>query len=316
METDNSMIETTQKTLSKAVTFIGIGLHTGKRVSMTILPAKENIGINFVRKDVEPKCSVIPAHWDHVVSTHLSTTLANSDGVSVSTVEHVLAALRANGVDNAIIEIGGPEVPIMDGSCMPFVSVFEAVGLTTQATPRKLIYVKKPVKVRLADRFAMLMPSETARVSVRIDFKNKLVGFQTFSVDIEPEKFNQEIAPARTFAFSEQLDQLREDGLIRGGSLRNAIVVKGEQVLNHDGLRFEEEFARHKLLDCYGDLALADAFIVGHLYAFKPGHDLNVMLLRKLFACPQSWEYNENHIGPRQEHRLKPYTSDSRIREE
>ncbi len=280
-----------QKTIRRTIPYVGIGLHSGKKVSMVVKPADENTGINFIRKDAAPGQGFIPARWYNVVATDLSTMLANEHGVSVSTVEHLMAALRGCGVDNAIIEIDGPEVPIMDGSAEPFVKMIERVGTTVQTAKRHAIWMIRTIEVRDGDKFAILMPSTAPRITVSIDFPESAIGSQTMSVELVDEAFRNDVSRARTFGFADQLEYLRNKGLAQGGSLRNAILVYGDRVVNEEGLRYNDEFVRHKVLDCYGDLSLVGVPIIGHFYGYKPGHQLNNAIVRKLFAERESWSY-------------------------
>jgi UDP-3-O-[3-hydroxymyristoyl] N-acetylglucosamine deacetylase len=275
--------------LSRPVRFAGIGLHTGQSITLTIRPRKADSGIVFVRRDVPGGASIIRAHWRQTRATQLATVLGNPYGLSVATVEHLLAALRGCGVDNAVIELDGPEVPIMDGSAAPMVELIEQAGLQTQTAARRYIRILQPVEVRDGDKFARLEPAANASFSVGIDFPSRAIGRQQYSLVLDEGVFQRELAVARTFGFLEQIAALRAQGLTRGGSLDNAIVIDGDRIMNPEGLRFADEFVRHKLLDSIGDLYLAGAPIIGHYQAFKPGHGLNAALLRALFAREQSW---------------------------
>ena len=278
-----------QRTINEKVHCVGLGLHSGHSVSMTLYPAAPNTGICFLRRDVEPEHMLIRASWKNVVDTRLCTVLGNEHGVTVSTVEHFLAALRGCGVDNLLIEINGDEVPILDGSSTPFVNMINQAGIVSQRLPRFGIWIERPIEVRQGERFAILTPSEVPRITVDIEFANSAIGSQCLSVDLTDSVFAEEIAPARTFGFAGELEQLREQGLALGGSMRNAVLLDDDRVVNEEGLRFTDEFARHKILDCLGDLALAEAPIFGQLYARKPGHRLNNALLREMFAHADAW---------------------------
>lgn len=280
-----------QRTLRHSISYVGTGLHTGNKVIMTIKPAEENSGIVFIRKDIRLVDNRIPARWYNVVDTTMSTVLANEDDVTVSTVEHLMAALLGCGVDNAIIELEGPEVPIMDGSAMPFVSVIEKTGTVNQLLSRKAIWIHRPVEVRHGDKYAILMPSDLPRITVEIDFPDSVIGSQTHSVALVNEAFRNDISRARTFGFKSDIKQLKHQGLAKGGSLNNAILVDGDRIVNEEGLRYENEFVRHKILDAMGDLALAGVPIIGHLYAYKTGHKLNNALIRQMMQIPDSWSY-------------------------
>lgn len=280
---------TLQCTTNEVIHYVGIGLHSGHKVTMTLYPAAPNTGICFLRRDVEPEHMLIRASWKNVVDTRLCTVLGNEHGVTVSTVEHLLAALRSCGVDNLLIEINGDEVPILDGSCAPLVEMITRAGIVSQRLPRFGIWIERPIEVRQGEHYAVLAPSEVPGITVDIEFANAAIGSQCASVDLIDQVFETEIAPARTFGFADELEQLREQGLALGGSIRNAILLDDDRIVNEEGLRFADEFARHKILDCLGDLALAEAPIFGQLYARKPGHRLNNALLREMFAHADAW---------------------------
>ena len=278
-----------QRTLRQAVSFVGLGLHSGKKTRMTLRPCDDASGIFFRRKDVPTSRSLIAARWHRVSSTNLSTGLSNSHDVSISTVEHLMAALRLCGIDNLEIEVDGPEIPIMDGSAMPFVETLGSIGTREIDTPRKAIWIHKPVEVRDGERYALLMPDNRPRVTVSIDFSEPAIGAQTLSVITDDPELRQSIAPARTFGFLHEVEQLRERGLALGGSLNNAILVEGERVVNPEGLRFADEFVRHKVLDAIGDLSLIGAPLMGHYHAFKSGHLMNKLLIYKLLTDRSAW---------------------------
>lgn len=280
-----------QCTLWQPVSYVGIGLHSGKNVKMTIKPASPDTGIQFIRTDITSRDNVIPAHWYNVTATQMCTTLSNKAGISVSTVEHLMAALHGCGVDNAIIEIDGPEVPIMDGSAAPFVAFIEKVGTLAQQASRKAFWIHRPIEVNDGDSYAIILPSDTTRITVEIDFPDSAIGFQTHSVALVNEAFRNNIAHARTFGFKSDLQGLRNLGLAQGGSLKNAILVDGDRILNEEGLRFQDEFVRHKILDTMGDLALLGAPIFGHVYAHKPGHRLNNKLIKQMIQIRDAWSY-------------------------
>ena len=278
-----------QRTLRQAVSFVGLGLHSGKKTRMTLRPCDDASGIFFRRKDVPTSRSLIAARWHRVSSTNLSTGLSNSHDVSISTVEHLMAALRLCGIDNLEIEVDGPEIPIMDGSAMPFVETLGSIGTREIDTPRKAIWIHKPVEVRDGERYALLMPNNRPRVTVSIDFSEPAIGAQTLSVITDDPELRQSIAPARTFGFLHEVEQLRERGLALGGSLNNAILVDDERVVNPEGLRFADEFVRHKVLDAIGDLSLIGAPLMGHYHAFKSGHLMNKLLIYKLLTDRSAW---------------------------
>lgn len=280
-----------QKTLRHPVAYVGIGLHSGRKASMVVRPGEPNTGIYFMRKDLSAGEGLIAARWYNVVDTEMSTAIGNEYGHSIDTVEHLMAALRGCGVDSAMIEVDGPEVPIMDGSSEPFVAMIKRVGTQEQDAPRNAIWIQRPVEVRDGDKYAILMPGNTPRITVEIDFDNSVVGSQTLSVELVDEDFRRQVARARTFGFMNQIEALKKRGLIKGGSLHNAILVDGDRIINESGLRYRDEFVRHKVLDCLGDLSLAGVPILGHYYAYKPGHGLNSLLMQKLFEVRDSWSY-------------------------
>lgn len=280
-----------QRTLRKSVSFVGIGLHTGKKTTLTLRPSIDSSGIYFQRTDVSSGTGLVPARWYNVTDTTLSTVISNNHGVSVATIEHLMAALYGCGIDNALIDIDGPEVPIMDGSAEPFASTIEQYGTQSIPERRNAIWIQRPIEVRDGEKFALLLPNPTQRITISIDFPGTAIGAQTCSVELINEAFRNNVARARTFGFSEQIEKLRQNGLARGGSLKNAILVDGERIVNREGLRFNDEFVRHKVLDAFGDLSLAGVPIIGHYYAYKAGHELNQKLIKKMFAEHSAWSY-------------------------
>ncbi len=276
-------------TLRKAVSFIGVGLHTGQLTTVTLKPSVDSKGIYFVRTDVAPEQGVIDATWYNVSNTEFSTNITNEYGVRIATVEHLLSALIACGIDNVRVEVDGPEVPIMDGSAEVFVEVIGGSGKRYLRTPKQAIFIKKPIVINDGDKYAILMPHSKPRVSMCIDFPNTVVGSQCYSVSLEDDSYFSEIAYARTFGFSDQIEIMKAKGLARGGSLINAVVVDGNKILNPEGLRADNEFVRHKILDVIGDMSLAGAPIIGHYYAYKAGHSLNHQLLKALFTDSSAW---------------------------
>ncbi|MEO3434373.1 UDP-3-O-acyl-N-acetylglucosamine deacetylase [Inquilinus sp. CAU 1745] len=281
-----------QKTLKSAIHCSGVGLHSGRNVSMTLRPADVNTGITFIRTDLKAGMRVIPAIWDRVVDTRLCTVVGNEDGATVGTIEHLMAALRGCGVDNAEIELDGPEVPVMDGSAAPFVFLIECAGMTSQAAARRAIRLLRPVEVSDGDKLASFTPSVGCSYSMLIDFPSRAISRQQGYVKLENGSFKDEISRARTFGFLQDVEMLKRNGLALGGSLDNAVVVNGDKVLNEDGLRFQDEFVRHKILDSIGDLYLAGAPVLGHFHGVKSGHALNNKLLRELFADESAWIYD------------------------
>ncbi len=282
-----------QRTLKTSINCSGVALHSGLKVSMTLFPADANSGIVFKRTDIAGRGAEIPARWDHVVDTRMCTTLGNDDGVTIGTVEHLMAALAGCGVDNARIELNGPEVPIMDGSSQPFVFLVDCAGVVDQDTPRRVIRVLKSISVD--DGAARLSPGSHLSLDFEIDFDNELVSKQTLSVGVVNGSFAKELARARTFGFLHEVESLRAAGLAKGGSLDNAVVVSGDSVLNEGGLRYDDEFVRHKVLDAIGDLYLSGAPIIGNFQGVCSGHATNNALLHALFADPDAWEYDVLH---------------------
>jgi UDP-3-O-[3-hydroxymyristoyl] N-acetylglucosamine deacetylase len=280
-----------QKTLKGPIHCSGIGLHSGNKVSLTLGPAAPDTGIVFIRTDLPAAQAVIAADHRNVVDTRLCTALANRHGARVATVEHLMAALAGCEIDNLEVRLNGPEVPAMDGSAEPFVFLIECAGIAEQAQPRRAIEVLRPVSAGGADRFASLSPAAGATFSVAIDFDSPAVARQEYGLALTQDSFKNELSRARTFGFLHEVDALRAQGLARGGSLDNAVVISGDKVLNEGGLRFEDEFVRHKMLDSIGDLYLAGAPICGHYRGLRAGHRLNNQLLRTLLADERAWAY-------------------------
>lgn len=279
-----------QKTFNKEISCNGIGLHSGAMVTLTLRPAPADHGIVFVRTDVSGKDNVVPALYDRVTDTRLCTVIANDAGVSVGTIEHLMSALRGCGVDNAILELDGPEVPLMDGSSIAFVEMIDAVGIRSQPQPRRAIQVLREVVVEdETGKTARLTPSNEFIFGGEIEFSHPSIGRQSFKTKLVNGNFRHDIATARTFGFAREVEFLRQNGLIKGGSLDNAIVLSDTSIMNAEGLRFTDEFIRHKLLDAIGDLYLAGGPILGAYDSVKAGHALNNALLRKLFATEGAW---------------------------
>ncbi len=280
-----------QRTLKTRISCVGLGLHSGRRVTLTIGPAAIDSGIRFHRTDLggAGAGAVIPARWDRVVDTRLCTVIGNGDGVVVGTVEHLLAALAGAGIDNAAVEIDGAEVPIMDGSADSFVFLIECAGVAEQSAASRRIKVLKRVTVSADDASASLVPAPVASIEFALDYANPAIGRQEKSVVLNEKSFKSELARARTFGFAEEVEHLRKAGLARGGSLENAVVIGENRVLNREGLRYGDEFVRHKMLDAIGDLSLAGAPIEGRFLGVRSGHALNNRLLRAFFADASAW---------------------------
>lgn len=284
----NTDLSIYQHTLADTINFVGRGLHSGLRVMMSIMPAAPGTGIEFIRRDVTNGNNVIPALWHQVSSTELSTTISNDFGIRVSTIEHLMAALYASGVDNASIVLDAPEVPIMDGSSQPFIKEINRVGTRKQAAERLAIVIDRPIGLTENRASASYMPAATPWMDMSIEFSQRLIGRQRISLPFGRESFCSEVAEARTFGFEEHLAHLKRRGFARGSSLENAILVSNDKVVNCEGLRYADEFVRHKFLDAVGDLALAGHYIIGHFKGHRSGHRLNNQLLHKLFAS-RSW---------------------------
>ncbi len=279
-----------QRTLKNAIRATGVGLHTGEKIYLTLLPAPIDTGIVFRRVDLDPVVE-IQAKAENVGDTTLSTTLVKGD-VRVSTVEHLLSAIAGMGIDNAIVEVSAAEVPIMDGSAGPFVFLIQSAGIEEQAAAKKFIRIKRPVVVEDGDKVASFLPFDGFKVSFSIDFDHPVFKGRTLDaeVDFSSTSFVKEVSRARTFGFMHEIEYLRSKGLAKGGSVDNAIVVDEYRILNEDGLRYEDEFVKHKILDAIGDLYLLGNSLIGEFKAHKSGHALNNKSLRQLIAQEDAWE--------------------------
>lgn len=282
------MIEGLQQTLAKPIRCNGIGLHSGQQINMNLLPSTENTGIVFIRSDLT-RNNVIPALFDRVVDTTFCTVIANEFGVKVATIEHIMSALWGCNVDNLIIDLDGQEVPIMDGSSAYFVDLIKSVGTIKQVQNRQVIEISQALELHEEDKSIVLEPSNSFSIDFIIDFGNTCIGKQSYAFD-ETQSFDNDISKARTFGFMEDIESLWEKGLAKGASLDNAIGINNEGILNKEGLRYKDEFVRHKILDCIGDLYLAGARIKGHVKASKAGHKLNNQLLKKLFSMKSAFK--------------------------
>ncbi len=279
-----------QKTLKSAISCTGIGLHSGEKITMTLSPADVNTGIQFRRTDIAGGGAEISAAFDSVCDSRLCTTIGYEQGKTIATIEHLMAALAGVGIDNAIVEVGGAEVPVMDGSSAPFLFLIDCAGVEEQDAPRKAIRVLKPVSIVDGDKSANLAPSDGFSLDFHIEFDNPTIGTQSMSVDMTDAVFKNEIARARTFGFLHEAEALWAAGLAKGASLDNAVVVSGDKIMNEDGLRFEDECVRHKILDAIGDLYLAGGTLQGHYTGTKASHALNNQLLHELFSDPANYE--------------------------
>lgn len=278
-----------QTTLKKRIECSGVGLHTGANVRMALQPAPAGSGIVFHRCDLPGRLGTIPATIEHVSDSRLCTTLGNAAGVTVATVEHLLSALAGCGVDNVVVEVDGPEVPIMDGSAAPFVFLVECAGIVEQGVGRRAIEVTEVVVVGSRDKYASLSPAPHLRLGFEIDYPSRAIARQRRDFVFSVAAFKAEVGPARTFGFMDEIEHLRSCGLALGGSLDNAVVVSGDHVLNEGGLRYADEFVRHKILDSIGDLCLLGAPMIGRFYGCRSGHALNHELLRALRANRRAW---------------------------
>jgi UDP-3-O-[3-hydroxymyristoyl] N-acetylglucosamine deacetylase len=284
-----------QTTLREPVAVAGIGVHSGWPVTVTLYPAETDSGIVFVRCGANgQKDRELPASFRSVTATEFATVLGDKSGPAVSTTEHVLAALYGLGIDNAIVEVDGPEIPIMDGSAAPFVDAIDRAGTVTSPAPRRYIKVLKPVRVDGNGCYGELRPhTRGLRIETEIDFDHPLIGRQRFALDVEPHVFRRELARARTFGFMRDVTKLWDAGYALGASFENTVVVAEDRVLNTDGIRFPDEFVRHKAVDAIGDLALAGAPMLGAYRSVRGGHKLNHAVVTALMADPSAWAYGE-----------------------
>ena len=277
-----------QHTLKSSIEMSGIGLHSGKTVSLRILPAAADHGVVFKRVDMEEGKNIVPAMYDRVVDTRLCTLIANDHGAKVGTIEHLMAALRGCGIDNAMIELDAAEVPVMDGSSKQFVEAIDAVGTKAQSKPRRAIKILKDITVKDGDKMVRLSPSKVPVYAGRIEFPHASIGAQEYSLKLVNGNFRHDVSDCRTFGFFKEAEMLRAAGLGLGGSLDNAIILNDEGVMNPDGLRCTDEFIRHKILDAVGDLSLG-GYIIGKYDGFKAGHALNNAILHALYADSSAW---------------------------
>ena len=280
-----------QSTLKSAVTFTGKGLHMGKPVRMTLRPASADYGIWFRRTDINDGDAMVPARWDAVTPSRLCTVIENAAGVSVSTIEHIMAALAGCGIHNALIEIDGPEVPILDGSAVPFVQGLLARGLRQQSAPVRAVRVLKTVEVQDGAAMARLEPADMLEINFQIDFADAAIGSQAKHLSLANGAFVRELCDSRTFCRQSDVDDMRARGLALGGTLDNAVVFDGDRVVSPGGLRHADEPVRHKMLDALGDLALAGGPVLGRYSGHRAGHALTNRLLHALFADPAAYAW-------------------------
>ncbi|MCA3698165.1 MAG: UDP-3-O-acyl-N-acetylglucosamine deacetylase [Brevundimonas sp.] len=278
-----------ERTLVAPAICAGVGVHTGQRVRLSIRPASTGTGIVFVRSDVTDRDNRIPVAGDAVVDARLNTMIENAAGVQLSTIEHLMAAFCALGVSNAVVEVDGPELPILDGSALPFVQLLDRAGFRRQEAPVRYIQILEPIHVTDGDKHAALLPCDRYEMRFEIDFDNPVVGNQVIDFVVDEQTFRDEIMAARTFGFAHEVEALRQAGLARGGSLENAVVIDGDDILNPGGLRMEREFVRHKALDAIGDLYVLGAPLLGRYEGYKAGHAVNNRLVRALLDAPHAW---------------------------
>ncbi|MBF0100729.1 MAG: UDP-3-O-acyl-N-acetylglucosamine deacetylase [Desulfobacterales bacterium] len=277
-----------QKTLGKPISFSGVGVHSGKLANITIKPAEPNHGIKFKRVDVAEHI-FINARFNAVIDTSLATVIGN-DGVIVSTIEHLMASFAGLSIDNAVVEIDSYEMPIIDGSAALYTEKILSAGIVTQDSPKMFFVVLEPIRLEQGDKYVVVYPNHEFKLTCTIVYNHPLIQVQTYTCVINDENFINEISKARTFGFLHEIQMLKQYGLGRGGSLDNAVVIDKESVLNPGGLRYPDEFVRHKMLDCLGDFSLLGMPILGHIVTYKSGHAFNHAFLEQFFLEKQSWE--------------------------
>jgi UDP-3-O-[3-hydroxymyristoyl] N-acetylglucosamine deacetylase len=277
-----------QRTLENMAACTGVGLHSGKMVNMTIHPAPINHGIKFKRVDL-PGTPDVTAQFNRVVDTSLATVIGSA-GCIVSTIEHLMATFAGLSIDNALVELDSYEVPVMDGSAGPFTELIKEAGIKNQGTVRHYFILNEPIELKEGDKSVTVYPSDVFKITCSIDFKHPLIQKQSYSIDVTDEVFDTEISKARTFGFLQEVEYLKRYGLAQGGSLDNAVVIDNDRIINEDGLRYPDEFVRHKILDCLGDFSLLGMPILGHLVVHKSGHQFNHAFLEKFFSQKASWE--------------------------
>lgn len=285
----------TQKTIARAVKCSGIGMHSGQMVNLTVKPAAINHGIQFARTDL-PNQPSIPARFNKVVDTSLATVIG-SDGFIISTIEHLMATFSGLAIDNALVEVDSYELPIMDGSAGPFTRMLKNAGIQHQSSPRCFLVVEKPIELSDGDKFVGIYPSPDLRITCSIEFNHPLIRTQDYSAVITAEHFENQIADARTFGFLHEVEYMKKFGLAQGGSLENAVVIDQDSVLNEGGLRYVDEFVRHKLLDCIGDFSLLGLPILGHVVAKRSGHRFHHAFLEHLFLKKSAWRTQTFYNG-------------------
>lgn len=299
-----------QRTLKSSIGCKGIGLHSGASIKMTLHPAVPDTGIVFRRTDLTGS-PLVPAVWSNVTDTRLNTCIGDAREGGIHTIEHLMSALAGMGIDNAVIDVSGAEVPVMDGSAAPFLFMIECAGVVEQDAPRRFLKLLKPVVVERDGVCAAIVPAPSFSIHFTIDFANAAIGRQEYDFALEDGGFKNEISRARTFGFEHEIQQMRAAGLGRGGSLDNAVVISGNKVLNEEGLRYKDEFVRHKILDAVGDLYLAGCPIIGHFHAVRSGHAMNNQLLRAIFADPTAWTYTVSPAEGRHRSQVRQYAKAS-----
>jgi len=288
---DKEKLSYYQHTLKDSFTCVSRGLHSGLKIVMRVAPAEANAGIVFVRRDVNEVHSEVFANWENVSDTRLCTTISNKSGIRVSSIEHLMAALYSNGIDNVRIILDGPEVPTMDGSAAPFVDLIKHVGKIKQDAERHAIIIKQSVSISQENKFAGLTPSHVPWMDIKIDFDSHVIGQQNYTALLHQDIFNEELSSARTFGFKKDIESLHNQGLAMGCSLQNSVVIDGDIVINEEGLRFDDEFVRHCMIDSVGDIALIGARLYGQFSGVCNGHQLNNDLIKKLMTDEKSWQY-------------------------
>ena len=286
-----SLLKPNQHTIKQQISCCGVGLHSGRTANLTLKPAPVDKGIRFFRTDLGENICV-KAHMDKVVDTRLATTIGDN-GVTVSTTEHLLAALRSSGIDNANIELDSAEVPIMDGSAEPFFKLLKSAGKLKQSGFRKILKITKPITYNSGDSYITVTPYDGFKITGKISFDDTLIQTQEYNIEMSSERFSREIARARTFGYVEQVEELWANGLALGSTLENVIAIhwNRKSILNEDGLRYQDEFIRHKVLDLAGDLTLLGCPMLGHVYSYKAGHRQHLGFMEAIADAPDSWEY-------------------------
>lgn len=272
-----------QKTINSNISCNSVGIHSGENIFMTLNPAPCDHGIVFRRIDVKGKNNLIKANYKNVTKTNLGTVITNEDGVFISTIEHLMAAIWGLGIDNLLIDVNGAEVPVMDGSSEPFIFLMECAGIKNQENSSHVIEILKKVRVKDGDKFIEVSPARQFSLRLKVSFDHKLIGEQEFEYDSNIISFKNDISSARTFGFKHEIEQLHKMGLAKGGSLDNAVLLDDKGVVNKEGLRYKDEFVRHKVLDFVGDIYLAGYYIAGAFDAYKPGHGINNKMLHEIF---------------------------------